>query len=53
MASAALTLGITRDLGGGYAVQPFMRGQTGRIQSGNSTASVTGLSGGLTLYRRF
>ena len=51
--SAALTLGLVQDLGGGYALQPFARAQTGRVKTGDNAASVQGLAAGVTLGMRF
>jgi hypothetical protein len=53
MVSGALTLGVARNLGSGYSVQPFIRGQVGRIGSGDLATTATGLAGGITLSRRF
>jgi hypothetical protein len=51
--SVALTLGLVQDLGHGYSLQPFTRVQTGQLKTGDKSASVQGLSGGLTLGMRF
>lgn len=51
--SGALTVGLVRDLGGGYAVQPFVRGQLGRIKNGDQSSTATGIAGGVTLGVRF
>ena len=51
--SGALTLGLVRDLGGGYSVQPFIRGQVGRINSAGESTSGVGYGGGVTLGVRF
>lgn len=51
--SGALTLGLVRDLGGGYSVQPFLRGQAGRVNSAGSSSTGIGLGGGVTLGLRF
>lgn len=53
MVSGALTLGVSRNVGNGYAVQPFIRGQVGRIGSGDLATTATGVAGGVTLSRRF
>jgi hypothetical protein len=53
MVSGALTLGVARSVGSGYSVQPFIRGQIGRIGSGDLATTATGLAGGITLSRRF
>ena len=51
--SAALTLGLVQDLGRGYSLQPFARGQTGRIKTGNNSGSVQAFAAGVTLGLRF
>jgi hypothetical protein len=51
--SGALTLGVVRELGGGYSVQPFVRGQLGRISSAGESSDAVGLGGGVTLGLRF
>ncbi|HEY8256196.1 MAG TPA: hypothetical protein VIG08_00915 [Gemmatimonadales bacterium] len=53
MVSAAVTLGVARDIGGGFSVQPFVRGQIGRIRSDDVSTSATGFAGGVTIGRRF
>ncbi len=52
-ASGGLTLGLTRDFGAGYALQPFVRGQVGRIENGVHRATARSIAGGVTLSRRF
>jgi hypothetical protein len=51
--SGALTLGVVRDLGGGYSLQPFLRGQVGRISSAGESSTGVGYGGGVTLGLRF
>ena len=51
--SGTLTLGLVQDLGGGYALQPFARAQTGRVKTGDNSATVQGLAAGVTLGMRF
>lgn len=51
--SGAMTLGIVRELGGGYSVQPFVRGQLGRIKSAGVSSTAAGYGGGVTLGLRF
>jgi hypothetical protein len=51
--SGTLTLGLIHDLGSGYTVQPFMRGQVGRIDTGGESSSAFGYAGGVTLGLRF
>jgi hypothetical protein len=53
MVSGTLTLGLLRDLGSGYTVQPFMRGQVGRINSAGQSSSAIGYGGGVTVGLRF
>ncbi len=53
MVSGAVTLGIVRNIRGGYTVQPFVRGQLGKIKSADSSTSATGLAGGVTMGLRF
>ena len=53
IASGALTLGVVRELGGGYSVQPFLRGQVGRISTGGESSTGVGYGGGVTLGLRF
>jgi hypothetical protein len=49
----ALTLGLVRDLGGGYTLQPFVRGQIGSISSAGVSTTGVGYAGGVTLGLRF
>lgn len=51
--SGVLTLGTVHDLRGGYSLQPFVRGQLGRLKSGARSTSATGFAGGVTLGLRF
>ncbi len=51
-ASGGLTLGLTRDFGAGYVLQPFVRGQAGRIESGAHRAAARSGAGGVTVVRR-
>jgi hypothetical protein len=53
MVSGALTLGVVRDLGRNYSVQPFVRGQVGRISSAGESSTGAGLGVGVTLGLRF
>lgn len=53
LVSGALTLGLVRELGGGYFVQPFVRGQLGSIKSGARSSTATGLGAGVALGTRF
>lgn len=51
--SGALTLGLIQEIGTGYLLQPFVRGQIGRLKSGERKATATGLAGGVTFGLRF
>lgn len=51
--SGTLTLGMIRDLGSGYTVQPFVRGQVGRINTAGEASSAIGFCGGVTVGLRF
>jgi hypothetical protein len=53
MASGALTVGIIRELSGGYSLQPFVRGQVGRIRTGLHSVTANALAVGVTLGARF
>jgi hypothetical protein len=53
IASGSLTLGLQQRLAGNYSLQPFVRVQGGRLESGDTSTNVTGFSGGLTLGVRF
>jgi hypothetical protein len=53
MVSGALTVGMLRSLGSGYTIQPFVRGQIGRIKVTDSSTSATSLGAGVTVGRRF
>jgi hypothetical protein len=52
-AGAGLTLGLVRDLGAGYVVQPVVRGHVGRIESAGRSSSANGIGGAVVLTRRF
>jgi hypothetical protein len=53
MVSGALTLGLIRELGGGYVAQPFVRGQIGELKTGTASSTGTGVAAGLTVGLRF
>jgi hypothetical protein len=53
VATGGLTLGLSRDLGSGYMLQPFVRGQMGKIETGDRSESVTGFGAGVTVSRQF
>ncbi len=53
MVSGALTVGLIRSVGSGYTIQPFVRGQIGRIEVTDNATSATGLAGGVTVGLRF
>ena len=46
------TLGLVYERGG-YALQPFVRGQVGRLDTGGTTTTITGVTAGLTAALRF
>jgi len=52
IASGALTLGLVQQLGSNYSLQPFVRVQGGRLESGDASSTATGFSGGLTFRVR-
>ena len=53
IASGTLTLGLVQQIASNYSLQPFVRVQGGRLESGNASSNVTGFSGGLSLGVRF
>ena len=53
IASGSLTLGVVQRVRGNYSLQPFVRVQGGRLESGEASSTVTGFSGGLMLGARF
>ena len=53
LASGTMSLGLAQDLGSGYLLQPFVRGQFGRVESADASADLTGFAVGLGLGRRF
>ena len=53
MVSGGVTLGLVRELGLGYSVQPFIRGQLGTIKSVDQSSTATGIGGGVIVGRRF
>jgi hypothetical protein len=53
MLSAALSLGLVHNLGAHYVLQPFVRGQLGRLKTGEQSTTATGFAGGVTLGLRF
>ena len=52
IASGALTVGLQHQLGSNYSLQPFVRVQGGRLESGDASSTATGFSGGLALRIR-
>jgi len=50
--SGAATVGLSRRFGI-YALEPFVRGRVGSLNSGVGTGQFTGITGGLTLAARF
>ena len=53
IASGTLTLGLVQQIATNYSLQPFVRVQGGRLESGDVSSNVTGFSGGLSLGVRF
>ena len=53
IASGTLTLGLVQQIATNYSLQPFVRVQGGRLESGDVSSNVTGFSGGLSLGIRF
>jgi hypothetical protein len=51
--SGTLTLGLIRDLGSSYTVQPFIRGQLGSLDTAGESSSAVSYGGGVTLGLRF
>ena len=52
--SGSLLLGLARDVGAGYSLQPFVKGEAGRVRTGSGTsAPLTSASAGLALGVRF
>jgi hypothetical protein len=51
--SGALTLGLIQDVGREFSLQPFVRGQVGRLTSGDRETTASGVAGGLTFGLRF
>ena len=52
-AAAGITLGIAKAFGAGYSLQPFVRGDFGKIKNVETSVSSSGLSAGISLGRRF
>lgn len=53
LVSGIVSLGLAQDLGAGYLLQPFVRGQFGRVESAGASADLTGIALGVGLARRF
>jgi hypothetical protein len=53
LAGGALAVGLSRDVGSGYTLQPVLRIQRGTIESGPNSASASALGLGITLSRSF
>jgi hypothetical protein len=54
MLSGGLMLGFVRQLGDGYSLQPFVRGEYGSIKTaGASGVNATGIAAGITFGRQF
>jgi hypothetical protein len=52
-AGGGLTLGVARELGSGFQLQPVVRVQFGRLESQGVSTNVTGFGGGVSVARRF
>jgi hypothetical protein len=50
--SGTLTVGLIRSLGS-YSLQPFVRGQVGRLKTGDESTAATGLAAGVAFTARF
>jgi hypothetical protein len=48
MLGGAVTLGLVYQVGSDYVLQPFLRGQLGRLKTGVQSTTATGLAGGVT-----
>jgi hypothetical protein len=53
MAAGGLTVGLTRDFQSGFTLQPFVRGQVARIESGVRNTGATSIAAGIGVTRRF
>ena len=51
--SGSMTVGLIREIGTAYLLQPFVRAQVGRLESGEREATATAIAGGVTLGLRF
>ena len=52
-AGGGVTLGLARDLGNGFVVQPMVRAQIGRIETAGNSSNANGFGGGVVLTRKF
>lgn len=52
-ATGALTVGVSRELASGYMLQPFLRAQLGKIETGENSANANAIGLGVTFSRRF
>ena len=52
-AGGTLTLGLARDLGRGYALQPHLRVQAGRIETAGRSSRTHALASGIVVTRSF
>jgi hypothetical protein len=52
-AGVGVTVGLVRSFGGGYSLQPFVRGDYAKIKSADASATGTGFAVGVALGRRF
>jgi len=51
--SGAMTVTLIREIGAAYVLQPFVRGQVGRLESGGEETTATAFAGGVTAGIRF
>jgi hypothetical protein len=52
-AGIGATIGLVQSFGGGFSLQPFVRGDYAKIKSGSASATGTGFAVGVSLGRRF
>ncbi len=53
LASGIVSVGLAHSFSGGYVLQPFVRGQLGKVESGDAEADLTGFGVGVGFGRRF
>ncbi|HUQ83039.1 MAG TPA: hypothetical protein VM076_17940 [Gemmatimonadaceae bacterium] len=52
-AAGGVTFGVVKSFAQGYSVQPFVRGDFGKIRNVDASVTATGLSAGISLGRQF